>query len=151
MKFISSASGNSRYRGYDYYEDNRIKDIKKVNENEYEGVAIGSNDNLYNVRIDLSHPKKNSHCTCPHAEDNKIMCKHKVALYFSVFPDEADKYIEKVEEAERLAEEYEENLYTSMFSIVMKLKKDDLQVALISILENSPEWVLKQFVSEYSE
>ena len=86
MSFISSASFNSKNRGYDYYQQKKLIQTRKINHHEFEGIALGSNGNRYKVRIDLEHPKKNSHCTCPHASDNRVMCKHKVGLYFTLFP-----------------------------------------------------------------
>ena len=149
MSFISSASSNSKYRGYDYYISNKIKNIIKINDVEYEADALGSNNNKYKVHIDLEHHKKNSLCTCPNAENNKIMCKHKVALYFSIFPDEAKKYIEEVERQEREHEEYVEDMYDSLADIVNTMKKDDLKTALLDILYESPEWLCERFVTEY--
>lgn len=149
MAFISSASSNSKSRGYDYYLEKKIKNVRRISDNEFEGTALGSNNNKYEVHIDLIHPKKNSTCTCPHAEANKVMCKHKVALYFSIFEVEAQKYKEEIEKQEMEYEEYEEELSNSIYSTVMSLNKDDLQNALIEILEQSPEWLCENFIMEY--
>ena len=151
MSFISSASFNSKNRGYDYYQQKKLIQTRKINQHEFEGIALGSNGNRYKVRIDLEHPKKNSHCTCPHASDNRVMCKHKVGLYFTLFPNEAKEYVEDLEEQESEYEEYQEDLYDDIYDIVSRLSKDELETALISLLEDSPEWVCENFVMEYSD
>ena len=42
---------------------------------------------------------------CPHAASKSTICKHKVAVYFSIFPDEAQ---EAIDERNRYHEELEE-------------------------------------------
>lgn len=90
MGILNSASSASVYRGYDYYTNKHVKDIIKINNNEYEGYVLGNAQNPYYVKIDVEHPRK-SYCDCPHAMGNTI-CKHMVALYFSVFPEEAEDF-----------------------------------------------------------
>ncbi len=48
----------------------------------------------------ISNIREKSHCNCPHANGKRIICKHQVALYFSVFPEEADQYYKEVIEYE---------------------------------------------------
>ncbi|NMB97839.1 MAG: hypothetical protein GYA02_14710 [Clostridiaceae bacterium] len=38
--------------------------------------------------INIVHPRK-SKCNCPHADGRRVICKHMIALYFTVFPKEA--------------------------------------------------------------
>lgn len=107
MGLIDIASGNSTWRGLDYYKENKVSEYKEVSQSEYEGIVIGSNNKSYNVFMDIEHPRK-SKCNCPHAKDKRIICKHIVALYFTVFPDEVDKFLKEVEESQKENEEYEE-------------------------------------------
>lgn len=44
MSIISSASGSSCWRGLDYYKNNKIKNIKKLNAEEYISVASGTKE-----------------------------------------------------------------------------------------------------------
>ena len=148
MGLIDIASSASAWRGYEYYKENKLLSVNKINENEYEGTVAGSSKEPYSVHIDILHPKKST-CNCPFAEGNKKICKHKVALYFSLFPDEADKYLAAVEQAEKEAEEYEEQIYDLVGQRIQKMKKSELQDALWQVLMDGPEWVFDRFVREY--
>ncbi len=90
MSILTSASGASVGRGYDYYKNNYVSGINQLNDHEFEGYVNGSRKNPYYVKINIEHPRK-SYCDCPHANGN-ITCKHMTALYFSIFPDEVDDY-----------------------------------------------------------
>ena len=89
MGILTSASSASVSRGYDYYIDGRVDSVNQLSDCEYEGYVNGSLDYPYHVKINTKHPRK-SYCDCPYADGN-ITCKHMVALYFEVFPDEADE------------------------------------------------------------
>lgn len=90
MSILTSASSSSVSRGYDYYKYNKVSNVKQLNDHEFEGYVDGSLKNPYYVKIDIEHPRK-SYCDCPHANGN-ITCKHMIALYFELFPDEVDDY-----------------------------------------------------------
>ena len=150
MGLINSASSASAWRGYEYYKENKVCSIKKINEDEYEGTVSGSLAEPYSVYINIAHPKKST-CTCPFAEGNRKVCKHKVALYFSAFPEEAEKYLAEVEQAEKEAEEYEEELYDRVLEKISKMKKAELQEALWQVLMDAPEWVFDRFARDYIE
>ena len=90
MSILTSASGSSVRRGYDYYKSNRVHNVNQLNEHEYEGYVDGSLRNPYYVKINIEHPRK-SYCDCPHANGN-ITCKHMTALYFELFPEEVEDY-----------------------------------------------------------
>lgn len=64
MGLIDIASGNSVWRGLDYCKENKIKNYKKINEFEYEGIVSGSDNKKYDVFLDIKHPRK-SKCNCP--------------------------------------------------------------------------------------
>ena len=92
MGLLDIASSRTVSRGYDYYLDDYVKDVRQINDYEYEGYVKGSLNEPYFVHINIKHPKK-SYCNCPFANGNRI-CKHMVALYFTVFEDEANEYEE---------------------------------------------------------
>ena len=147
MGLINIASGNSTWRGLDYYKENKVNDYKKISDSEYEGIVNGSNGKKYNVFMDIEHPRK-SKCDCPHAKDKRIICKHIVALYFTAFPDEVDKFLKEVEEAEKEYKAYEEELYNKTIKYINSMSKNELKEALIEILNVAPEWVYDRFVRE---
>lgn len=86
MALIDLASSNSLWRGMDYFESNKVKEVEKINDNEYKSIVSGSSD--YNVFINLNHPRKST-CSCPFAEGRRVICKHMVATYFKIYPVKA--------------------------------------------------------------
>lgn len=148
MGLIDVASYASAWRGYDYYKKGKVCCFKQVGENEYIGKVNGSQKEPYSVHIDILHPKR-SVCDCQFAEGSRKVCKHKVALFFTVFPGEADKYLEEIEQAEKEAEEYEEKLNDLVEEKIAKMKKSELQDALWWALTESPDWVFERFAREY--
>ena len=101
MRFVNLASSASAWRGLEYYQRKKVKSYIKTGEEQYEGGVEGSNGRKYDVFIDVEHPKR-SKCNCPLAKDRILVCKHKIALYFAVFPEKADEYERLVEESERV-------------------------------------------------
>ena len=150
MGFIDCASYASAWHGYEYYKENKVLTIDQVSKYEYEGTVAGSAEEPYSVHIDIRHPKKST-CNCPFAEGNMKICKHKVALYFSVFPEEADEYSAAVEQAAEAAEKYEEEVYDLIAQKIAKMKKSELQDALRDALMFGPDWLRDRFVREHIE
>ena len=145
MGLIDIASGNSTWRGLDYYKENKVSNYKEISECEYQGIVNGSNNKKYDVFIDIEHPRK-SKCNCPHAKDRRVVCKHMISLYFTVFPKEVDIFLKKVEEAEREYEKYEEELERKMIKYVKSMSKAELQETVFELLYDSPEWVYDRFI-----
>lgn len=85
MGIISLASGNSYWRGLDYYKNNKVIKLNKIDEGEYLSIVKGTHN--YNVHLNIEHPRKST-CDCPLANGKRIICKHIVATYFAVFPKE---------------------------------------------------------------
>ncbi len=130
MGILEVASGNSIWRGYDYYESGKVISWKQLDHNRYEGKVDGSGKKVYDVQIDLDHPKK-SLCTCPHAEGKRRVCKHKVALYFAVFPDEAERVLREAEEWEAEEEQRIEEEHAEIQKYVYSLTKEELRNELL--------------------
>ena len=147
MGLIDVASGNSVWRGLDYAQEYKVFDYKKISNTEYEGIVNGSNNKKYNIFMDIEHPRK-SKCDCPHAKDRRVICKHIIALYFTVFPKEIDKFLKEAEEAEKEYEEYEKELYNKMIKYINSMSKTELKEALIETLNMAPEWVYDRFVRD---
>lgn len=130
MGLLDIASNNSFWRGYDYYENGMVISFSSIGENKYEGKVRGSSDNTYDVVIDVYHPKKST-CTCPHAEGTRKVCKHKVAIYLSVFPEEGKRIVKEAEEYDREQEELRTENYMEIERYVNSLTKQELREELL--------------------
>lgn len=100
MSIRTIASGASAWRGYEYYTQKKVLSLSQTGENEYIGQVAGSDSIPYQVKINTAHIRQ-SKCNCPHADGRRVICKHMVALFFAVFPNETEQYIKEVEEYER--------------------------------------------------
>lgn len=107
MGILDMASASSVYRGHVYYKNENVISYKQLSDFEYEGEVEGTRKTPYHVIINKKHPKS-SYCDCPFANGNKI-CKHMVALFFAVSPEELKDY-EDWSENDYDEEEYDENL-----------------------------------------
>lgn len=108
----------------------------------YAAAVQGSGHELYSVELNLDHPRKST-CSCAYARGRRVICKHMVAAYFTVLPEAAEKYARAAVE-----EEQDEALYDAVCEYVWKLKKPELQQALLQLLFDGPEWQLDRFVRE---
>ena len=111
MGFVNLASYWSRINGYNYYEAGNVLSVKKVNDIEYHALVKGSNDNVYEIKYIPDHPKKTT-CSCPRANNKMVVCKHKVAVYFALNPEEAlmvkKQREEELKRQEQLEDEFME-------------------------------------------
>ncbi|MCD7945387.1 MAG: SWIM zinc finger family protein [Clostridiales bacterium] len=148
MGLLECASGASVWRGYDYFKRGNVKSVEKMEENVFSAAVSGSAVKPYAVELRIDHPRK-SKCSCPHANGKRIVCKHMVAVYFTVFPQQAEAfYVEAMayqEEQEAQAEE----LSDRVCQYVQKMKKAELQQALLELLFDGPEWQFDRFLREY--
>ena len=114
MSILNSASSRSVYRGYDYYKDGNVISHIQLSDFEYEGEVQGTNKTPYHVIINTKHPKSSS-CDCPFANGNTI-CKHMVALFFSISPEDLKDYEDWSENNyEDEYEEYDEDYYNDYY------------------------------------
>ena len=95
MGLLEMASGRSFHSGLYYYQNGAVLSYENISDALFRGVVRGTKD--YIIVLDIDHPKKST-CNCPYAEGKSIICKHKVALYLALFPDEV-KRIEKEQKA----------------------------------------------------
>ncbi|MBO4832181.1 MAG: SWIM zinc finger family protein [Oscillospiraceae bacterium] len=145
MGLLNLASSASQWRGYDYYKAGKVKSYHKTDDDKYEGQVNGSDGACYQVKIDLAHPRS-SQCNCPHAAGKRIVCKHMVALYFHIFPKEAENFYREVIEAAEKAEEEQEQLEFAVIDYVEKMNKVELQQAFLQMLFEGPDWQFERFV-----
>ncbi len=131
MSIITAASGKSVWRGYDYYMQKKVRMWSEEKKDIYTGKVEGSGDNIYEVTIDIKHPKKSA-CNCPHAEGNRVVCKHKVALFFTIFPEEAEEYRREIEEYEEELDLQLDDRYNEILEYVYSLSESEVRYELIN-------------------
>ena len=131
------ASGASLWRGYDYYTAHKVLSWEPAEPGAYpqrfDGVVSGNGDKPYEVHIDIAHPKKST-CTCPFAEGRHVICKYMVALYFTIYPAEADELLRAQEQWEAEEAAREEAHRAETWQYVKGLKKAELQEELYRAL-----------------
>lgn len=72
-----------------------------------------------------------------------------VALYFTAFPEEAKQYYIKLTAAWEQEEQEQQEREDWLISRVHRMKKAELQEALLTILLDGPEWQYNRFIEEY--
>lgn len=150
MGVVSLASMESAYRGFEYYQQHRATLLEQKGDDFLIGKVQGSDDNCYDVAVNIGHPRQ-SNCTCPHAAGRRVVCKHMVALYFTAYPKEAEQYILDLENSCAEAEEYQRELEHQVVTYVTKMKKAEMQQALLQLLFDGPEWQYRRFIEEHLE
>ena len=138
MGILSLASGKSLDRGYQYFIDQKVLSFSQKDENCYCGTVSGSNHSEYEVEVNIAHPRK-SHCNCQHI----------VALYFTVFPEEAEEYIREMEALWQQAEEIQEYREERIMECIRNLDRMELEEALSSFLLSGPDWQMDEFLNIY--
>ncbi|MBQ7244127.1 MAG: SWIM zinc finger family protein [Bacilli bacterium] len=138
MGLLDICSSASYWRGLDYFERKRVVSYEKTSEYEYDALVQGSE--AYHVHLDIRHPKKST-CTCPYADGKSIVCKHKVAVYFAIFPEEAKKALGEWQSIEEDQEEreraYDQKLAEEIkhaTEYVQSLSEDEVRARLINYL-----------------
>lgn len=138
MKFLNLASSKSFWRGFDYYESNKVLSWEKIDDQCIKGKIEGSDDQVYDVYIDIGHPRK-SYCKCPFADGRRVICKHMVALYLTVFPEKAEEIREYQEEEESYYEDEEKEresylkiIREDITNYVNKLPEEEVRQLLIN-------------------
>ncbi len=84
--YKSSFYFNIRNSGTDYYNNRRVKSLKKNDSGDFIAVVNGSGKNKYtvNVSVDPSGYISNLKCTCPFAEESIYYCKHMYAVLLHI-------------------------------------------------------------------
>ena len=150
MSILSLSSAESRWRGYTYFKCKKVVRVEALGEGQFKGVVSGSREKPYTTVIDLEHVRRSS-CNCPHAAGRKIICKHMVAVFFAVFPDEAENYYAEVLRQEEAWENEQEALADRVYRYVRSLKRAEAQELLLEVLNDGPEWLWDRFVRAHIE
>lgn len=148
MGLIECTSNASLWRGYDYYEKKKVKDLQRIDDAHYSAFVEGTAEEPYRVHIELDHPRRST-CNCPHADGKRIVCKHIMAVYFSAFPEEAKRIYDEAVAYQEEQEKLQEEMTDIVCRYVEKMKKSDLQDALLHLLFTGPEWQYERFIDEY--
>ena len=133
MGLIELASGNSVWRGMDYFNNKKVISWEKTGADTYGGIVSGSAKNTYRVYIDKSHPRKST-CNCPFADGRRVVCKHMIALYFMAEPEAAKEFLREVEKWEAEEEARVQQHYEELKKYVKSLSKAELQDKLFDAL-----------------
>ena len=149
MGMIECTSGTSLWRGYDYYKENKVENLIETSPGIFTADVKGASDEPYVVEIDIAHPRK-SKCNCPHADGKRIVCKHMMAVYFTAFPEEAQRIYNEAIAYQEEEEKHAEELYEKVRQYVLKMKKSESQQALLELLFDGPEWQFDRFVREHN-
>jgi len=135
---INLASASSVWRGLEYYRNGQVLSCEQGDDEWVYGTVLGSEKEPYHVQLSLKHPRQST-CDCPHAKDRKVVCKHKVALFFEAVPNSEEDFLEENERAriedELLMEQLEEQRRRERVAYVMSLTKAQLQEELIQAYE----------------
>ena len=140
MNILTLSSNKSLWKGYQYYVENLVSHINWINDTEFNAEVSNGEDKIYQVHLDITHPRKST-CNCPYADGRMIICKHKIATYFTIFPEEARAYIEEVEayeeESKKRYQAYlkeQEKHFQEIKNYVYHLSKQELREQLINCL-----------------
>lgn len=147
MGLLECASGASVWRGYEYFKEKKVRSIKQLDENVFIATVQGGLSSPYSVELHIDHPRKST-CNCPHANGKRIICKHIVAVYFTVLPDEAEKFYKEALAYEEEEEKRQDALSERVIHYVQKMKKNELQQVLLELLFDGPEWQYERFIRE---
>ena len=147
MGLLECASGASVWRGYDYYKEKKVVNLEEIEANIFTAEVSGNSSEPYFVELHIDHPRK-SKCNCPHADGKRIICKHIVAAYFTVLPEEADKFYAEAMAYQEEEEKRKDELTDKVCHYVWHMKKSELQEALLQLLFDGPEWQFDRFARE---
>ena len=148
MGLIDCASGNSIWRGYDYFKEKKVSKLLPIGDDIYEADVLGSSKEAYHVLVDIAHPRR-SKCNCPYADGKKIICKHIVAAYFTAHPEEAERLYREAMEYEAEEEKRQAEIADKLPVLIHKMKKGDIEAALLQVLYDGPERQYDKFLREY--
>lgn len=148
MAFLDIASGNSLWRGVDYFHEKKVRSVEPKGVGEYSAEVSGSGSEIYHVEIDIKHPKRST-CNCKFAEGRRVICKHMVAAYFTVFPEEEVRIQREAQEAEKEYEQYLSDTYDRAMKRIDTMKAAELRSALKEVLNLAPDWVYERFVRDH--
>ncbi len=153
MDLYEVCSSRVMARGFNYYKRKVVRNIEKIDDRTYSAIVSGTSD--YHVKIDLVNYKK-CQCSCPY---DKKVCKHVVALYYELNPEEAKSYeqmlkwlIDDKNSYEKRKKEEYEYAYNNALKHVNSLSIKELKEELINyILDERYYNCLNEYDERYEE
>jgi len=148
MGILECASRASVWKGFDCYAQEKVLRLDEIGEDLFRAEVSGSEDNVYEVELNIRHPRK-SNCNCPRANGKRVVCKHIVATYFLVCPEEGDRLIAETMAARGGEMQRQEELYRKVCRKIQSMSQTELQETLLALLEYGPEWQYERFIREH--
>lgn len=137
MGLIELASAQSVWRGLDYFEEKKVLNWNETDFELYDGIVQGSS--VYQVHLDIEHPKRST-CNCPFAQGRRVICKHMIAMYFTIVPQAAEDFLKMVDEWEKEEEKAQKEHSEDIRRYVMRLSKAELQEKYLEALLELEEY-----------
>ena len=120
-------------RGLDYYRSGDIKKLEKVSENEFSAVVYGTEK--YSLYVKVKDKEIIEHeCNCPY--DFGDICKHKVAVFYSI---RADNFIDTSDKLKLLLENLHESALRRFITTLLKKDRNFRTAFLREFDENFEE------------
>ena len=148
MGLLECASGASVWRGYDYYNEKRVKNLVETAASVFTADVMGTASEPYVVEIDVAHPRKST-CNCPHADGKRIVCKHMVAAYFTAFPEHLDLFARKYMDGPIIEDLEDEELIEKVKLRCAMMTEPELHQALLEYLCFGPNWQMEKFLRDH--
>lgn len=146
MSILTAASSKSAWRRYEYFMDDKVQFVKKLDETHFSGAVAGNGTEPYAITIDIEDSKRSTF-DCPFANGLKV-CKHMVAVYFAAFPEEAIKFKAAIDRAIEEEEQYREELPGRIEKYINKLNKAQLRDLALNLIYELPEHEFERFVKD---
>lgn len=130
MGFLDLASGQSFWKGMDYYEQLRVENVIQINPQLFESEVEGSKGKRYHVTMNVKQPKKST-CNCAFAQGRRVICKHMVATYLTQFPREVARVLKEIEEDNEKIDAENQDRRVEIKEYVFSLSKQELRDRLL--------------------
>ena len=130
-----------------YFIGDRVIESKEIEPNIVKAKVLGSGMKLYDVMVDFNHPLKCT-CNCPHAEGKKIICKHKVAVYFKYHQKEAFDFYDEYVKYEKIDYEYRDEICDNIYTKISEMSKEELVQNCYELLIATPSWTFYDFLEK---
>ena len=134
--FVDNFKPQIVWRGYSYYLFKNVLNWQQVEANLYKGEVTNLKDKIYKVQIDIKDPLKST-CTCPYASTKDDLCKHMVALDFTIFPDSSMLFHEIVMKhmmTRKIVDDMRKQRYQEIEKYVAGLSDEMTRILLVEVL-----------------
>jgi len=88
---------------------------------------------VYQVHLDIEHPRRST-CSCLFAQGRRVVCKHMIAMYFTIRPQAAIDFLKQVDEWEKEEEEAQKTHVEELKKHIKSLSKAELQEKYLEAL-----------------